>query len=307
MVRAWIGPRPEPGADRAPDLENDADALLADALIQLGGRSVHLSDLLWVTHLPAASDLPDDPAEVAKLLERLSGVPGVSVELDWQEHADWAELWKVGLEPRRVGSRFLVTPSWHEAEVRAAAPADDDLLLVLDPGLAFGNAEHGTTRGCLRLLEGVVLEGDRILDVGAGSGVLSIACAQLGAARCLAVEGDELAIDTARENAERNGTGDRVEVRHAHVDSADIAELGAEAGGFDGVICNIEGHLLAPLLEGLLAATRPGGWLLLSGILDDQWAWFEASVTDGGATRVAVDADGEWRSGLFRRRRPAVG
>lgn len=301
MVRAWAGERLEassaanaggPGVDPA---EDPGGALLAEALLALGGRAVHLADGAWTTHLPEDADLPDDPLEVAARLAEESGLDAVSVELAWQDQEDWAEVWKAGLAARRVTDRLVVTPSWIEPETGAG-----DLVMVLDPGMAFGNAEHGTTRGCLRLLDGAVQEGDRILDIGAGSAVLSIASVLLGAASATAVEGDELAIPTARENAERNGVGAQVDVVHARVDAKDLVRLGREAGGFDGVICNIEGHLLAPLLPGLVDATRPGGWLLLSGILGDQWADFDAEVTSRGLALEAADADGEWRSGRFR-------
>jgi len=299
-ARASGGGTPGDSADASigasvdtPSAEADLiDALLADALLELGGRAVQVVDGAGTTYLPESTEVPDDPRQLAALIEELSGLEHVRVEYDWQEQADWAELWKVGLEARRITDRLVVTPSWIEPGARPG-----DLVLVLDPGMAFGNAEHGTTRGCLRLLDGAVHDGDELLDIGAGSAVLSIAAAMLGAERCLAVEGDELAIETARENAVRNGVGERVEVRHARVDAEKISRLGL----FDGVICNIEGHLLAPLLPGLTAAVRPGGWLLLSGILADQWGWFDEAVSGSGFTCTTVDADGEWRSGLFRR------
>ncbi|MDT8370067.1 MAG: 50S ribosomal protein L11 methyltransferase [Longimicrobiales bacterium] len=285
----------DPSAIDLPDEE--ADALLADALLELGGRSVHLAEGAWTTCLPEGVDLPDTPTDVVDLLTRASGLPGISVELTWQDHADWAEVWKAGLEPRRLTDRLIVTPSWRTPD---AGPGE--IVIVLDPGMAFGNAEHGTTRGCLRLLDGVVREGVSVLDIGAGSGVLSIACARLGATRCLAVEGDELAIETARENARRNGVSAEVEVVHRRVDAEGIERLGAEVGGYDGVACNIEMHLLTPLLSGLVAAVRPGGWLLLSGILETQWAEIEAILPAMGWGIEEIDADGEWRSGIFRRR-----
>jgi ribosomal protein L11 methyltransferase len=269
-----------------------ADALISDALLSLGGLGVHLEDGVWTLWLPEATPLPEDPHVLAAELAARSGLVDISVEYGWHEDADWEELWKAGLDARRVTDRIVVTPSWIEVDRRP-----DDIVIVLDPGMAFGNAEHGTTRGCLRLLAGAVRAGDRLLDVGAGSAVLSIAGVLLGADHGLAVEADELAIETARENAVTNGVGDRVDVLHARVDADAIRALGR----FDGVLCNIEGHYLEPLVPGLTAAVSASGWLVLSGILENQWPGFEADLRALGFDCHKRDADGEWRAGLFRR------
>jgi len=229
--------------------------------------------------------------EAETLLASAVGLSDVEVGCSVQEHEDWAETWKRGLHPRRVSARLLVTPSWMDP---GAAP--DDLVIVVDPGMAFGNAEHGTTRGCLRLLDGLVRPGDRILDIGAGSGILSIAAAKLGAGEVLAVEGDALATETLAENIERNGVGHVVTQREAWADNASLVEMGPA----DGVVANIEVGLLTPLLPGLLGAVGAGGWLVLSGILDVQWRELSAAVADAGLLPQGVDADGEWRSGIFR-------
>ena len=168
---------------------------------------------------------------------------------------------------------------------------------VVDPGMAFGNAEHGTTRGCLRLLDGTVQEGDRVLDIGAGSGILSIAAAMLGAGGALAVEGDTLATETLQDNIERNGVGEVVSTLVEWADNESLRNLGP----VDGIVANIEAGILTPLLPGLHSALRPGGWLILSGILDSQWSELEDAAAGAGLRPVELDADGEWRSGLFRR------
>ena len=273
--------------------DEDGRALLVDALLDLGGRAVWDEGPWSLTHLPihAGDPEPDDAAVEAALREAMSD-PDLLVQISVQEQRDWEELWKVGLEPRRLTDRIVVTPSWKTPETR-----DGDLVIVVDPGMAFGNAEHGTTRGCIRILSNVVREGDRVLDIGAGSAILSIAAALLGAATAAAVEGDPWAIDTARENAERNGVGARVTVEERMVSSDDVAAYGEH----DGVIANIETGLLRPLLPGLVAATRPGGWLLLSGILDHEAPGLADEVIALGLERTTTDADGEWRSILFTR------
>lgn len=277
--------RPAPGVDD--------DGRLADALLDLGGRAAHLDDGWWTTHLAEGAADTDDPRVWRDRVAAYLPPGGAEVEVDWQEHGDWAELWKRGLEPRRVGRRFLVTPSWCTPD-----PRPDDLVLTLDPGMAFGNAEHGTTRGCLRLLEGVVRPGNRILDVGAGSAVLSIAAALLGAGEVVAVEADPLATPAAVENVEANGVSDRVRVVEARADVAGLEALGPR----DGIVANIETGILGPLLPGFRAALAPGGWLILSGVPAEEWDAMTAAADEAGFTPDAVDADGEWRSGRFTRR-----
>lgn len=271
---------------------DDDDGRVAEALLDIGGRAAHFEDGWWITHLPDGDVEHADPERWrAQVAERL-GSDAIEVEVAWQEHGDWAELWKRGLEPRRVGRHWVVTPSWCTPEV-----GPGDRVIVLDPGMAFGNAEHGTTRGCLRLLEAVVQPGERLLDVGAGSAVLSIAAALLGAASVTAIEFDPLATPAARENAEANGVADRVEVVEARATVASLAALRPR----DGVVANIERGILTPLLPGFHAALAPRGWLILSGIPADEWPAMAETARDAGFALEAVDADGEWCSGRFTR------
>lgn len=281
--------RPLPGV---PD-----EGLVADALLSLGGRAVQLDGSWWVTHLPEADV---DTAAAPAWRDRLAAyLPpgGVEVETEWQEHGDWAELWKRGLEPRRITPRLVVTPSWCTPEV-----GEDDLVITLDPGMAFGNAEHGTTRGCLRILDRVVRPGDRVLDVGAGSAVLSIAAARMGATEVTAIESDPLAIPAAEENVRDNGVDDRVRVIEARASAEGLAARGEH----DGVVANIQRGILEGLLPGLAAAVRPGGWLILSGIPTEEWSAMSRAADEVGFTPADVDEDGEWTSGLFRRPPPGA-
>jgi ribosomal protein L11 methyltransferase len=269
--------------DRAP--------LLAEGLLALGGRACEERDGWQVTHLPVTAESSILSDEVGRFLAELTNLDDVEVRVRVQEHEDWAETWKRGLAPRRVTERIVVTPSWMNPET-----GPDDLVIVVDPGMAFGTAEHGTTRGCLRLLDGVVKAGDRVLDIGAGSGILSIAAALLGATEVLAVEGDPLATETLQENIEQNGTADVVSTLVAWVDGPGLESLAPA----DGIVANIEAGVLTPLLGGLRRALRPDGWLVLSGILDTQWPDLTAAAEEGGLSLERTDADGEWRSGLFR-------
>lgn len=272
---------------------DEESGLAPEILVELGARGVVEDGDVFV----AWFEEPHHPeAFVARARERLVRDAGIAVEgisWGWQEHEDWAESWKRGLGPRRITRRIVVHPSWH-------VPDDlrpDDVVIVLDPGMAFGTAEHGTTRGCLRLLDGTVEPGDRVLDVGAGSGILSIAAAGLGAEEVVAVEGDHLAAEALVANLEANGVGDGMRLVTAWVTAEELAGMGL----FDVVVANIETGLLAPLLPGLAAAVADDGHLVLSGILEHEWSELAAAVADLGWTPDRTDEDGEWRSGRFVR------
>ncbi len=283
--RRWLELRVRPP-------EGDARGeLLADALVGLGGRAVEERDGWLLTHLSE----PEDPRafleEVRRQLRADTGLDDVEVETAWRAHEAWEETWRRGLGPRRITSRILVRPSWTTAQ-----DPDEGIVIVLDPGMAFGTAEHGTTRGCLRLLDRVLRPGDRVLDVGSGSAILAIAAALLGAREVVAIESDPLAWEAMEENVERNGAADRVRLERRAADAAWLA-LQAPA---EGVVANIETGILGPLLPGIRGALGPGGWVILSGILAGEWEGLRATAERHGLSTVDVDADGEWRSGLFR-------
>lgn len=275
----------------------EQDALLVEGLVALGGRAVEEIDGWFVTQV---DEEPDDPdAHLRRTYQRLGELTGLDdIELDWRwrNHEDWSETWKRGLAPRRLTDRLVVTTTWHPVE---AGP--NDIVIVIDPGMAFGTAEHGTTRGCLRLLDGAVREGDDVLDIGAGSGILSIAAAGLGAKTVLAIEGDPLAVQALEENVARSDARDRIrwETRWADPDFL------AQRGPWDGIVANIESGVLRPLLSAFAGAVSPGGWLILSGILEEEWPEMSAATESAGFELLRTDEDGEWRSGRFTRLGPA--
>lgn len=264
---------------RVAGLAGDDVTFAAESLVAAGSRGVQEEEDALVGYFPP----PDDPdgfvAALRDTVEALS--PEAALSWRWQDHRDWATLWRQGLGPRRVGERLVIRPSW-----TPYAPEEADLVLTLDPGIAFGTAEHGTTRNALRLLESRVAAGDRIADVGTGTGILAMAAIVLGAERAVAYDTDPWACEAARENARLNGVGGRMDVVEG--------SLPGEGIPFDGVVANIEWIALRSLLEGLVARTARGGWLILSGILrTERLDALERCGAQGLSLGAEVD-DGEW-------------
>ncbi len=270
---------------------------LVEPLMALGARAVEERDGALITHLPP----PDEPEEflgkVRASLQEATGLEDLELEWAWQAHEDWASTWKQGLGPRKLTDRLIVSPSWCVSDADEIAD-EDSVVVIIDPGMAFGTAEHGTTRGALRLLEGALSSGDNPLDAGCGSAILAIAAARLGAARVLAVDLDPYATEAAVENVADNGVEDRVMVERASVSPDWVVAKGP----FDGILANIQTGVLLPLLASFTQALEPDGWMILSGILAEEWSLMVGAVADAGFSLEAMDSDGEWRSGWFTRR-----
>jgi len=168
-------------------------------------------------------------------------------------------------------------------------------VIEIDPQMAFGTGEHATTRGCLRLLDGIVPPGGSVLDIGSGSAILSIAAARMGAGRVVAIESDPDANLNARENLEANGVTDRVEIVEATADAGLVERFGA----FDVILANILSGVIKPLLPAMTGALRSGGRLILSGILQSESDDVVAAAAATGLRLVAEDREDEWWSGLM--------
>ena len=208
---------------------------------------------------------------------------------------DWENNWKQYYKPMEIGQRLLVIPQWEQVNPGQRVP------LILDPGLTFGTGSHATTRLCLTALEKTVAQGDRVLDLGCGSGILSIAALRLGASQALAVDIDDKCLDVAYENAALNGIGkDRYTVRVGDVLSDGSLRRELE-GSYDIVVANIVADViiaLAPLVPSML---RPGGTFLCSGIIDDRAEEVRAALEAAGWTVLETQSADGWFAYTCRR------
>lgn len=196
---------------------------------------------------------------------------------------DWAEAWKKDYAVLHIGRRMVVKPSWLEH-----APQPDDIVVELDPGMAFGTGLHPTTRLCLAALEEHMAPGARVLDVGTGSGILSIAAAKLGAASALALDLDPVAVETAARNATLNHVEDRVHVQPGSID------LERDSNLYDLICINILAEVIAELAPALAAVLRPGGLVIASGILDFKAEDVVAAFAEQGILVLKREQETDW-------------
>jgi ribosomal protein L11 methyltransferase len=201
------------------------------------------------------------------------------------QETDWADAWKAYFPVLRVGRRIVIRPTWrrHHRE-------PDDVVLALDPGMAFGTGLHPTTRLCLAALEAVAdrgaLDGARVLDVGCGSGILAIAAVRLGAQSALGVDTDPIATEATTANARRNRLVRRIHARDGTLPSGEPP--------FDVVLANLIAGVLVPLAPALHDELRPGGTLVASGIFIDREGDVRAAFEAAGLVVAGRLMEGDW-------------
>jgi ribosomal protein L11 methyltransferase len=217
--------------------------------------------------------------------------PNFIGELTTREVAeeDWANAWKEYYHVARLGQRVVIKPSW-----RNYVPQPGEVVLELDPGMAFGTGLHPTTRMCLELLEQRVRPGVRVLDVGTGSGILALAAAKLGAASVLALDVSSVAVEAAQANVRANGLEDRVAVRLGSIEEASDER-------YDLVVANIIARVIADLAPALVAALAPGGILIAGGIIEERLPLAEDALRAAGLAEIDQVRDGDWVTLVGRR------
>ncbi|QJC52571.1 50S ribosomal protein L11 methyltransferase [Paenibacillus albicereus] len=231
---------------------------------------------------------------------------------------DWATAWKQYFKPIRVSERLTIKPTWEDYE---ATP--EELVIEIDPGMAFGTGTHPTTSLCLRALESSIREGDEVIDVGTGSGILAIGAVKLGAARVLAVDLDPVAVSSAIENARLNGLEDRIQALQSDllgvlkissgeasswssesnpIEAKVRAELAARAVSeplivgvpCDLIVANILAEIILLFLDDVYAALKPGGTYIASGIYENKEETVAAALLASGFEIVDRVREDKW-------------
>ncbi|HEX5438607.1 MAG TPA: 50S ribosomal protein L11 methyltransferase [Gemmatimonadaceae bacterium] len=272
---SWVSVRVE--------VEAPAEAsAAARVLFEAGAAGVQEIGNVLATYLPSTADLDAVRAMMSREARH------ARMHCEPAPDAGRAERWAPRVGVQRVG-RLTVAPPWL-AETSDAEGG----VIIIDPAMAFGTGEHPTTRGVLRLMQRIVHGGDRVADLGAGSAILSIAAARLGAAWVAAIERDEDAIGNAESNVERNGVGDRVTVVHG--DAGVLLPLVAPV---QLIMANLFSSVLVRLSPAMREALAPGGHAIVSGVLlDERDQLLEAMDGDGWALD-ADDTEAEWWSGVL--------
>lgn len=207
------------------------------------------------------------------------GIGKVESEKMFEE--DWANNWKKYYKPTKVGDKLVVKPIWEEYEAK-----EGELVVELDPGMAFGTGDHETTRMCMKALEKHVKADSTVFDVGCGSGILAISAAKLGAKLAVGVDLDPVAVESAKENVTFNNV-DNIEILHGNL--VEVIE-----GKADIVVANILAEIICILTEDVKRVLKQDGYFITSGIIHDRVEMVKTKLENSGFEVLEINTEGEW-------------
>jgi ribosomal protein L11 methyltransferase len=291
------------------DDENEAGEAAGGAVIEATGFDDEKQEYAEAHRLVVKTYLKPGArgAEIRRLIEeglwRLSLLyPIPEAQIRPVREEDWANAWKQFYKPIRIGKRVVLKPTWE-----SWTGNDDDLIIHLDPGMAFGTGMHPTTRLCIAALEESVRTGDTVLDIGTGSGVLAIVALRLGAGSVLATDIDPLAVRVAAENATLNGIATTATAADAPLELRKESVPPQVAGAYNVVVANILAEVLAGLFDSkygnvpLAEPLAPGGVMILSGILEDRAHLVDEAAQRHGLTPAGKLQESDWVALLYRK------
>lgn len=244
-----------------------------------------------IGYLPVDDRIED---RLQAIRQGITSLPDFGLELrsdgigiKWVADEDWATAWKQHFHPIRMG-RIVIKPSWEDFE-----PEAGDIIVDIDPGMAFGTGNHPTTELCILAMQDYIEGGETVLDMGAGSGILAMAAAKLGARKVVGLDIDSVAVEVACENVKNAGLDDAIEIDRAETPLA-----------FDGqadiVVANIIAKVIIEMAPDLAAKVKPGGILIASGIIQDRAAEVRAALESAGLKFIAQRVEADWVALVLR-------
>ena len=232
------------------------------------------------------TNLPEKIAVIREKIRNLTefglSIGSGTVELSNVNQEDWESAWKQYFKPVHVTDRIVVKPEWEEY-----SPQEGEIVIEIDPGMAFGTGTHETTSMCINQIEKNLKAGDRVIDIGSGSGILSMAAVLLGAEKATGVDLDPVAVRVALENVELNNLQDKIEILHGNL--TDVIREKADI-----VVANIMADIILILLEDVRAFIKDDGLFISSGIIQEKRAAVEARLLEKNFRIVEVETKGEW-------------
>ena len=215
-----------------------------------------------------------------------------TIEILGTDEEEWSTAWKKYYKPTHIGHKMVIVPTWEDY-----TPENDEIVIDMDPGMAFGTGTHETTRLCAEFLEENLVKGDYLLDVGSGSGILAICGSKLGAQKCAACDIDPIAVRTEKENSERNGC-DNIDCYVSDLLS-DVKLI--DNRPFDIVTANIVADIIIRLAPDVGALIRPNGLLIASGIIDEREADVDAALKKYGFEKISAKHEKGWCAILVKK------
>ena len=267
------------------DLKTCYGDLIDESILNADRNAAAVSVFISEMKSPAGSEL-----YIKNRLEQL----GVKFEIVHEgiREEDWADSWKQYYKPIKTGDRLVIVPVW---EWEDYTPEEGEVIVLMDPGMAFGTGTHETTRLVIRLMQEVSLEGTKVLDIGCGSGILSICASKLGSMSCNAYDIDPVAVKVTRENA-RDGGCDNI------VAGVSDLLLGVErkAGGYDICFANIVADIIIRMLPDIRPYLKAGAPIILSGIINESAEMVRNKVKECGFSIVKEEKENDWVAMIIR-------
>ncbi|MGD7009848.1 50S ribosomal protein L11 methyltransferase [Metabacillus sp. 84] len=275
------------------DLLKDRESVYGE-IYHLDPQDYPSEGVIVKAYLPMNSFLAETVEGITDSIEGLTeyGINVGSKQLTTSEvhEEDWATAWKKYYHPVKISEKFTIVPTWEEYE----PVHSDELIIELDPGMAFGTGTHPTTVLCIQALERTVNKGDRVIDIGTGSGVLSIASALLGASPVQAMDLDPVAVESARQNTVLNKVDDKISVFQNDLlngiyDQADV------------IVANILAEVIVKFTDDAFRLVRDGGWFITSGIILNKKSEVKDALEKAGFTIAETLVMEDWVAFLARK------